>query len=303
MTSVVNFSPELSRWISQHLDLGYTPAALIDVMQQQQMEALAADAIMRAFVSARRSGRAVPVDRVIIDDAGVPVDAFSDALTDYRYEQPLLAAGNRIQTSDRSIQVAGRAPRPHLALLSHVMSADECEQLIALAKPRLKPSTIVDPLSGKDIVSEKRSSYGMFFRLHETPLVSKLDTRIAEIMNLPVENGEGIQILYYPQGAGSEPHFDYLQATNPANQASIARSGQRCSTLVCYLNQVDAGGETVFPETGWAVTPVRGNAVYFEYANSLGQTDPASLHASNPVIAGEKWVATKWMRQKKFVSA
>jgi len=48
---------------------------------------------------------------------------------------------------------------------------------------------------------------------------------------------------------------------------------------------------------------VRGNAVYFEYANSLGQTDPASLHASNPVIAGEKWVATKWMRQKKFVSA
>jgi prolyl 4-hydroxylase len=59
----------------------------------------------------------------------------------------------------------------------------------------------------------------------------------------------------------------------------------------------------VFPETGLAVTPRKGSAVYFEYCNSAGQLDALSLHAGSPVHAGEKWVATKWMRQRRFVPA
>jgi prolyl 4-hydroxylase len=154
-----------------------------------------------------------------------------------------------------------------------------------------------------DIVTGQRSSFGMFFRLQENALIARLDRRISEVMNLPIENGEGIQVLYYPSGAQSTPHFDFLVPSNAANRDSLARSGQRVSTLVTYLNDVECGGETVFPEAGWAVSPQRGNAVYFEYCNSLNQLDHASLHASNPVERGEKWVATKWMRQRRFVSA
>jgi prolyl 4-hydroxylase len=43
--------------------------------------------------------------------------------------------------------------------------------------------------------------------------------------------------------------------------------------------------------------------VYFEYCNSRGQVDAESLHAGAPVTAGEKWAVTKWMRQRRFVSA
>jgi len=43
--------------------------------------------------------------------------------------------------------------------------------------------------------------------------------------------------------------------------------------------------------------------VYFEYCNSRGQVDAASLHAGAPVTDGEKWIATKWMRERPFVSA
>jgi prolyl 4-hydroxylase len=68
-----------------------------------------------------------------------------------------------------------------------------------------------------------------------------------------------------------------------------------------YLNDVPAGGETTFPESGWSVTPQKGNALYFEYGNAAGHTDPASLHAGAPVLSGEKWIATKWMRNRKFV--
>jgi prolyl 4-hydroxylase len=293
VSTVIRFSRDLSTWISHNLDQGCAPAALIQVMQEQQMEAEAAQAILHAFVSARRNGGPVPVEQVIVDANSL----------DYRYQTPIFRPGTDIATSDRLVRIAARAQRPMLAVLNNVFSSAECAQLIALAQPRLKESTIVDPMTGKDVVSGQRTSFGMFFQLQENAFIARLDQRISEIMNLPLENGEGLQILYYPTGAGSAPHFDFLVPSNPANQASLARSGQRVSTMVTYLNEVEGGGETVFPEAGWAVSPLRGNAVYFEYANSLNQLDHASLHASNPVTIGEKWVATKWMRQRRFVSA
>jgi prolyl 4-hydroxylase len=183
------------------------------------------------------------------------------------------------------------------------MSAGECAELIELARPRLAPSTIVNPYSGRDEVAAQRTSYGMFFRLAETQLVARLDRRVSELMQLPVENGEGFQVLYYPAGTEAAPHFDFLEPSNEANRASLARSGQRVSTLITYLNEVESGGETSFPELGLSVLPVRGNAVYFEYANDAGQVDHRSLHAGNRVLSGEKWVATKWMRERRFVSA
>jgi prolyl 4-hydroxylase len=110
-------------------------------------------------------------------------------------------------------------------------------------------------------------------------------------------------VLRYGPGAKSEPHFDFLIPSNAANRASLARSGQRTSTLIVYLNNVSAGGETVFPEAAFRASALRGNGLYFEYANSRGQVDHRSLHAGAPVAEGEKWVLTKWVRERRFVSA
>jgi prolyl 4-hydroxylase len=143
----------------------------------------------------------------------------------------------------------------------------------------------------------------MFFRPAETPLIALLDRRVADLMNCPLENGEGLQVLRYGAGGHTAPHFDFLIPSNPTNEASLKRSGQRLSTLMIYLSDVTRGGETVFPEVGLAVTPRKGNAVYFEYANSRQQLDARSLHAGAPVIEGEKWAVTKWMRTRPFVAA
>jgi prolyl 4-hydroxylase len=296
MNIVVRFSPELGLWIQQHLDAGHAPADLVREMQRQRMAPEAARAIVDAFVQARARGAPVPRDSVELPspEAAAPV---------YRHEAPRLRPGTAIATADRIVRVAARAAQPMLAVLNNVLDADECAELIEMARPRLQPSTLVDPQTGRDVVTGLRSSLGMFFRPQENALVARLDRRIAELMNLPLAHGEGLQILHYPRGAGSAPHFDFLLPSNPANVASVARSGQRVSTMVCYLNDVPEGGETVFPETGWAVSPQRGHAVYFEYCNSLDQLDHASLHASSAVLRGEKWVATKWMRQRPFVSA
>jgi prolyl 4-hydroxylase len=206
-------------------------------------------------------------------------------------------------TFDRTIDVVARAERPVMAALAGVVTPEECAQLVELARPRLERSTVADARTGKDVVSTRRTSLGMFFRPMENDLVARLDRRLAEVTGLPVENGEGLQILYYEVGAEFPPHFDFLQPSNKANQESSARSGQRVSTLIAYLNDVEEGGETAFPNAGWTVFPKRGNAVYFEYCNSRGQVDPRTLHAGCPVLRGEKWIATKWMRERRFVPA
>lgn len=307
MSTIVRFPPALGDWVRGHLDGGVTPGELVLTLRERSIEGEAAQAIVDAFVRARRGEAPMPVDHVALPESTAPAAPAASAVATgappYRYETPRLRPGTSIVTHDRVVRVAARAAQPMLAVLNGVFSADECEALIALARGRLKPSTLVDPRTGLDVVSGLRASHGMFFRPAETPLIARLDRRVAEIMNLPVSHGEGLQILHYPEGAGSAPHYDFLVPSNPANQASIARSGQRVSTLVTYLNDVPAGGETVFPAAGWAVSPQRGHAVYFEYANGHGELDHASLHASSAVTQGEKWVATKWMRERPFVSA
>ena len=293
MNAVIRFSPDLSHWLMTNLDQGCTPDALIETMIAQRMEPSAARSIVQAFVSAIAEKRPVPVDSVPL----------AEQQANQEPEPPRLQGGPALTTHDREIRVLARLQQPVLALLSNVMSPEECKELIELARPRLKPSTIVDLESGQDVVAAYRNSFGMFFRLRETAFIARLDRRISELMNMPVENGEGMQVLYYPTGAASAPHVDFLHITNEANRASIARSGQRVSTLVTYLNDVPAGGETSFPELGWAATPCLGHAVYFEYCDSRGWVDWRSLHAGNPVLEGEKWVASKWMRQRRFASA
>jgi prolyl 4-hydroxylase len=255
------------------------------------MNARSAQAIVAAFVDARQRGQPAPAESIEMPDDGAPSITMR------------LAPGTRIQVAGREIAVYSRATDPVLAALGNVLDAEECRMLIELARPRLRPSTLVDPVTGRDVVSNQRTSYGMFFQLAENDFIARLDRRLSALTNLPAENGEGLQVLHYSVGAGSEPHFDYVQPTNAASRESIARSGQRVSTLVTYLNDVPAGGQTVFPALGWAVSPLRGNAVYFEYCDDAGRVDPRSLHASVPVTQGEKWVVTKWMRQRRFVSA
>ena len=201
------------------------------------------------------------------------------------------------------MRVLLRLRRPAMAVLADVMNAAECEELIGLARPRLTPSTVVDSKTGQNSVVAHRNSEGMFFRPEETPFIAALDRRVSQIMNMPESHGEGLQVLRYGPGTQSTPHFDFLTPSNAANQQSLARSGQRVSSLVVYLNEVASGGETDFPEIGLAVCPQPGHAVYFEYCNSRNELEPLSLHAGAPVIMGEKWAVTKWMRQRPFVSA
>lgn len=301
MSALVHFSPQLKDWIHHNLARGCAEGALVDSMAAQGFEMPVARGLVGAFAAALARGEAVAGESIVLD---LP-DAAAGAADSGAYvpDAPRLPAGNRIQAVDREVDVLMRLRRPCVAVLDNVLSAEECAAVIAMGRPRLAPSTIVDPLSGADQVAMHRSSEGMFFGLCENELIARIDRRVSALMGWPVEHGEGLHLLHYGPGCHSSPHYDFLVPQNEANRASIARSGQRASTLVIYLNDVPAGGATDFPELGLSVTPRRGNAVYFEYANGTGQLDHATLHAGTAVESGEKWVLTKWMRTRPFVPA
>ncbi|KAJ3675703.1 hypothetical protein LUZ60_004745 [Juncus effusus] len=197
---------------------------------------------------------------------------------------------------------------PRIILFRNFLSSEECDYLKAIAKPRLQISTVVDTKTGKGIKSDVRTSSGMFLSSSERkfPIVQAIEKRISVFSQIPVENGELIQVLRYESNQYYRPHYDYFQ-----DEFNLKRGGQRIATMLMYLTEDVEGGETHFPLAGEnecscggktvkgiCVKPTKGDAVLFWSMGLNGDSDPKSVHSGCPVLKGEKWSATKWMREK-----
>lgn len=194
--------------------------------------------------------------------------------------------GNTIKTDDREIRILAKYEAPLVVVLGNVLSDEECDELINHSKDQLQRSKI-----GEDrAVNQIRTSSGVFCEDSET--ITRIEKRFSQIMNIPIEHGDGLQVLQYTAGQEYQPHYDFFAET------SRASANNRISTLVMYLNDVEEGGETAFPMLNMSVFPNKGMAVYFEYFYSNHELNDFTLHAGTPVIKGEKWVATMWMRRQ-----
>ncbi|QAY65904.1 2OG-Fe(II) oxygenase [Paenibacillus protaetiae] len=195
------------------------------------------------------------------------------------------ASGNKLITQDRDVYMAAKWEEPLILILDNVLSAEECDILIAMAKDRMQRARI----GVSRVVSEVRTSSSMFFEEGENEWIRRIEARAAELMSIPLQHAEPLQILHYRAGEQYQPHFDYF---------SNGSADNRISTLIMYLNDVEEGGETYFPSLGLSVMPRKGSAVYFEYFYKDSRLNELTLHAGVPVVSGEKWVATQWMRRQ-----
>eukprot|EP01018_Ginkgo_biloba_P010547 Gb_15390 [translate_table: standard] len=199
---------------------------------------------------------------------------------------------------------------------SHVTQLSWKPRLVTsctMAKGSLEKSMVADNESGKSVMSEIRTSSGMFLNKYQDEIVTRIEDRIAAWTFLPKENGEALQILHYELGEKYEPHFDFFN-----DKANQALGGHRIATVLMYLSNVVKGGETIFPHAegkdsqlkddswsdcakrGYAVKPNKGDALLFFSLHPDVTTDEFSLHGSCPVIEGEKWSATKWIHVRSF---
>lgn len=273
-------------WLTTNLNRGCTHESIVEAMVQAGIDASAARDVLRSTAAAGHGDRKTIVDTNVND------------ASPYEYDACPVADGNCIRAYDRDISVLIRVARPQIIAFDDVLSGDECADLIERSRRHLKRSTTVNPDNGSEDVIETRTSEGCWFPRCEDALIERIDQRIAALMNWPVDHGEGLQILHYAAGGEYQPHFDYFPPDQEGSVVHTSRGGQRVATLIVYLNDVERGGATIFPEAEVAVTARRGGAVYFRYMNARGQLDPMTLHGGAPVTSGEKWIMTKWMREK-----
>ncbi len=275
---------ELRRWIVEQATSGHSPETVLDAMKASGWDE---DVAVAAMESTLRQHLQPPGAVSVAEEAARPVPGAS-----------ITAGMPLLRGADREVKVLMALASPRVVVFGDLLSSAECTELIELARERLVRSETVEVETGSSAVNEARTSDGMFFDPGEFPVCARVEKRIATLLGWPVENGEGLQILRYGPGAEYKPHYDYFDPAEPGTPTILKRGGQRVASLVCYLNTPEAGGATVFPDAGLDVAPVRGNAVFFSY----DRADPCTrtLHGGAPVTAGEKWVATKWMREGRF---
>lgn len=275
-------------WIKDNFLRGCSKSSMLEVMLQSGIPQDTAEFNLTLYEAAQRPEsnlQALPRTR----------QASNNTTSTYLFQHE-----NTITTSDgQTMHVTMRNDAPDVAVLDHFMSSEECDALCELSKDSLTKSEVVDDITGKGVMHQDRTSQGTYFDIGQYPLVEKIEKRISELTSIPVSHGEGIQILNYVNGGEYKPHFDYFP-DNDGGRANMAQGGQRIITIVMYLNDVEAGGATIFPEINLSVYPKKGSALYFSYFQSGGTPDALTLHGGAPVLEGEKWIATKWLREHPY---
>jgi len=277
-------TPQLRQWIIAQAEAGHGADAVVKSMcasgWAEDVAVQALESTLRDHLNQRAQTRDLP------PPVPVPEPDVADA--------PLY-----LDAGDRRVAVLGVMDQPRVVVLGGLLSDDECDGLMEAARPRMSRSLTVATATGGHEVNDDRTSEGMFFARAENELVARIEARIARLVRWPAENGEGIQVLHYRPGAEYKPHYDYFDPGASGTPSILRRGGQRVGTVVMYLGEPEKGGGTSFPDVNFQVAPKRGNAVFFSYARA--HPSSRTLHGGAPVLAGEKWIATKWLREREFV--
>ena len=177
----------------------------------------------------------------------------------------------------------------------------ECSYIKAAAAPSIQPSSTVNPHTGELIKNEIRtSSSSNFDPVSRDHFVISVDERIAAATGTAVEQGEPLNVLYYRIAEEYKFHYDFLSANNEDERRLLKEGGQRKYTFLISLNEGYSGGETYFPRLDVKYRGQLGDALMFQNTGVDGQPNELMLHAGMPITGGQKWVASKWIREEAF---
>ena len=180
---------------------------------------------------------------------------------------------------------------PDVQLFSGLFTAAECQHLMQATGNAFEPSMVFD--SNRRLVRDEiRTSDGATIHwLIEDPAISALNRRISMVSETAYENGEALALLRYSPGQEYRPHFDFVSGA----------ANRRLKTALVYLNDDYEGGETQFVQTGLAVKGAAGDVILFSNEGAGGGPNPLSEHAGLPLKRGMKYLATRWIRESRWI--
>lgn len=247
-------------------------------------------------------------DTDILLDPETNIARKKQPLAGYFADPPNYGTDRVVGDKERWVELVSYKPRVYL--YHNFLSDEECDHIIATAKPRMKRSTVVGD-HGQSVVDNYRTSYGTFLGRRHDDVVSEIEDRVASWVHLNATHQEDMQVLRYGYFQKYGKHMDSLDDDSP-----------RVATVLMYLNDVEEGGETAFPDgSEWinpqlqeqygsglsecayghvAAKPTKGMALVFYSLKPDGTHDPHAMHTACPILKGTKWVAIKWIHTKPF---
>lgn len=176
------------------------------------------------------------------------------------------------------------------------IAQNECARVIEMIDAIAQPSTLYD---GDAPASGYRTSFSANLNPHD-PFVAGISKRIDDLLGIDSPLGEPIQGQRYLPGQEFKQHHDWFHHGTDYWRQEMERGGQRSFTAMVYLNAVEAGGGTSFPEIDITFQPAPGALIIWNNARPDGTANPKSLHAGCPVVSGQKYVLTKWYRTRPW---
>jgi prolyl 4-hydroxylase len=221
---------------------------------------------------------------------------------------------------------------PRIFYYPQFLSEEEADLVRAIGENRLKASQVEQ---GRK--SDVRSSDVYFMSAEDEfdPVVRALKLRTQHETKIPFKHFEAVQVQRYSEPDPSigrkdfyQPHFD-----------SIGGGERRIATMIYFLEDVEKGGETIFPLVSEGTTarfgradlttddalalgksrfealcadpdgspflalkPRKGAAVLFYTLRPGGEHDKFSLHGGCPALSGggTKWIAQQWIRENPY---
>jgi len=180
------------------------------------------------------------------------------------------------------------------------LTDEECDKLIEMSKDKLTPSMVFGQKDDvKDLYSRKSDTVWLKNEMSE--IVSGISDKVAQILGLPLENQEDLQVVKYGVGGFFKPHYDNCMDNYEMCESMVKKSGYRHCTFLIYLNDVEDGGETCFTKLKKCIKPRKGKAVLFYNTDKEDGHILTSEHTGTPVKKGEKWICNKWVHLRKYI--
>jgi prolyl 4-hydroxylase len=166
---------------------------------------------------------------------------------------------------------------PLVATIANVMSAAECASMVARIDALGPSAAPVTTRHGMVMRPDIRNNERVMF--DDVALAAELHGRIAATLPgylcgmTPVGANERFRGYRYTPGQRFAPHYDGAFVRNARERSLL--------TLIIYLDEGCAGGETNFLDFDLSVTPRRGMALLFQHR---------LLHEGAEVTGGVKYV-------------
>ncbi|MFC3121919.1 prolyl hydroxylase family protein [Agaribacter flavus] len=225
---------------------------------------------------------------------GIKVPEASKLYKDSNYFQALASPSILSNPNEFDLSIL-EDRRATVIRIDNFLSIEECKATIQAANKFLNPSKVTD----SSIDKSYRTSTTAGFLGTESDDVASVDHKIVKMMgmNIPVFS-EIIQIQKYEVGQEYKSHYDYFSLGTDVYKREGQVKGQRSWTCMIYLNDVEQGGETEFSALRLKIKPKFGTAIIWNNLDNQGMPNKRTIHKANPVLDGNKYIITKWFRDR-----